>query len=269
MSSPSTTSVFPLKKPNHPRYLNTEFVGHTFPTKTTDDDERQREHTLRHARIHNQLASDPQYAGGIGWCAFDYNTHSNFGCRRSHLLPRRHRHLPRDTSPPPASTSRSVIPPKRSFSSRHFTGPAVTSPSASPRQSSAPTAITSSSIFASDSIESNPWKLIAELDPDREEFEHLTYPPFVLDLRKLDRKQFGIAWGDLRIDGFIKGKQVISKSLSGAATTANSLSCRTIASSRPTAPTPPASSFASPTSSMPFAPTPTTPSSSRWKAPRS
>ena len=66
---------FPLKAPNHPRYLNTEFVGHTFPTKTTDENERQREHTLRHARIHNQLASDPRYAGGIGWCAFDYNTH--------------------------------------------------------------------------------------------------------------------------------------------------------------------------------------------------
>src|SRR5579859_1468207 len=70
---------FPLKAPNHPRYLNTEFVGHTYPTKPTDDDERLREHTLRHARIHNQLASNPQYAGGIGWCAFDYNTHSNFG----------------------------------------------------------------------------------------------------------------------------------------------------------------------------------------------
>ena len=26
-----------------------------------------------------KLASDPRYAGGIGWCAFDYNTHSNFG----------------------------------------------------------------------------------------------------------------------------------------------------------------------------------------------
>ena len=24
---------FPLKPPNHPRYLNTEFVGHTYPTK--------------------------------------------------------------------------------------------------------------------------------------------------------------------------------------------------------------------------------------------
>ena len=34
---------------------------------------------LRHARIHDQLASNPQYAGGIGWCAFDYNTHADFG----------------------------------------------------------------------------------------------------------------------------------------------------------------------------------------------
>jgi beta-galactosidase len=41
---------FPLRKPNHPLYLNTEFVGHTFPTKTTDDDERQREHT-RNMRV--------------------------------------------------------------------------------------------------------------------------------------------------------------------------------------------------------------------------
>ncbi len=29
--------------------------------------------------MHDQLASNPQYAGGIGWCAFDYNTHANFG----------------------------------------------------------------------------------------------------------------------------------------------------------------------------------------------
>jgi len=66
---------FPLKPPNHPRYLNTEFVGHTYPTKTIDQVERLTEHTIRHARIHDQLASNPQYAGGIGWCAFDYNTH--------------------------------------------------------------------------------------------------------------------------------------------------------------------------------------------------
>jgi len=54
---------FPLKPPNHPRYLNTEFVGHTYPTKTIDQVERLTEHTMRHARIHDQLASNPQYAG--------------------------------------------------------------------------------------------------------------------------------------------------------------------------------------------------------------
>ena len=70
---------FPLKPPNHPLYLNTEFVGHTYPTKTFDNKERVMEHTIRHARVHDQLASNPQYAGGIGWCAFDYNTHFDFG----------------------------------------------------------------------------------------------------------------------------------------------------------------------------------------------
>src|SRR5438034_3012198 len=34
-----------------------------YPTKTIDQVERLTEHTLRHARIHNQLASNPQYAG--------------------------------------------------------------------------------------------------------------------------------------------------------------------------------------------------------------
>ena len=65
------------------------------------------------------------------------------------------------------------------------------------------------------SLESNPWKLFAELDPDKEEFGNLVYPPFILELSKLDTKQFEFSWGDLRIDGYLKGKQVISKSLSG------------------------------------------------------
>ena len=50
-----------------------------FSTKRFDNITRVAEHVARHARVHNQLASDDRYAGGIGWCAFDYNTHSNFG----------------------------------------------------------------------------------------------------------------------------------------------------------------------------------------------
>ncbi|MGA8672829.1 MAG: glycoside hydrolase family 2 TIM barrel-domain containing protein, partial [Terracidiphilus sp.] len=205
---------FPLKPPCHPRYLNTEFVGHTFPTKTTDDDERQREHTLRHARIHNQLASNPQYAGGIGWCAFDYNTHSNFGAGDRICY---HGVTDIFREPKPAAgfyksqcdpSEEIVLEPAfhwaRGDESVGFTKAVFCSNCEQLK------------IFArADSLESNPWVLLAEIEPDRTEFDHLKYPPFVLDLSKLDLRKFRAGWGDLRADGFIGGKQVISKSLSG------------------------------------------------------
>jgi beta-galactosidase len=205
---------FPLRKPNHPLYLNTEFVGHTFPTKTTDDDERQREHTLRHARIHNQLASDPQYAGGIGWCAFDYNTHANFGAG-DRICYHGVTDIFRENKPA-AGFYKSQCDPAEEV---------VLEPAFHWANSDESTSFTKAVVCSNcdhlkfylreDSLESNPWKLIAELDPDRTEFPHLTYAPFILEIKNIDRKQFDIAWGDLRIDGFIKGQQVISKSLSG------------------------------------------------------
>ena len=205
---------FPLKAPNHPRYLNTEFVGHTFPTKTTDDDERQREHTLRHARIHNQLASNPQYAGGIGWCAFDYNTHSNFGAGDRICY---HGVTDIFREPKPAAgfyksqcdpAEEVVLEPAfhwaRSDESVGFTKAVICSN------------CDHLQVFGrANSDPANSWTLLAEVDPDRTEFDHLKYPPFVLDVNKLDLKKLGAPWGDLRIDGFIAGKQVISKSLSG------------------------------------------------------
>ena len=54
------------------------------------------------------------------------------------------------------------------------------------------------------SLETNDWKLIADLIPERTEFNHLTYPPFILDMHKADFRQVGSHWGDLRIDGFIQ-----------------------------------------------------------------
>jgi beta-galactosidase len=205
---------FPLKKPNHPKYLNTEFVGHTFPTKTTDDDERQREHTLRHARIHNQLASDPQYAGGIGWCAFDYNTHSNFGAGD------------RICYHGVADIFREPKPAAGFYKSQCDPAEEVVLEPAFHWAKGDESVGFSKAVVCSNcdhlkfylrerSLDSNPWKLVAELDPDKEEFGNLTYPPFILELSKMDTRQFEFAWGDLRIDGYLKGKQVISKSLSG------------------------------------------------------
>jgi len=113
---------FPLKPPNHPRYLITEFVGHTYPTKTIDDKERLMEHTVRHARVHDQLASNPQYAGGIGWCAFDYNTHSDFGSG-DRICYHGVTDIFREPKPAQASTSRSAILRRKSCLSLLFTGP--------------------------------------------------------------------------------------------------------------------------------------------------
>ena len=205
---------FPLKEPNHPRYLNTEFVGHTFPTKTTDDDERQREHTLRHARIHDQLASKPQYAGGIGWCAFDYNTHANFGAGDRICY---HGVTDIFREPKPAAgfyksqcdpAEEIVLEPAfhwaRGDESIGFTKAVICSNCDRLKISA-----------RADSVEASPWIQLAEIDPDRTEFSHLKYPPFILDMTKLDLKKFRAGWGDLRIDGYLDGKQVISRSLSG------------------------------------------------------
>jgi beta-galactosidase len=204
---------FPLRKPNHPLYLNTEFVGHTFPTKTTDDDERQREHTLRHARIHNQLASDPQYAGGIGWCAFDYNTHANFGAG-DRICYHGVTDIFRENKPA-AGFYKSQCDPSEEV---------VLEPAFHWANSDESTSFTKAVVCSNcdhlkfyirkDGGPDSPWLPLIELDPDRTEFAHLTYPPFIFD-RGTVRDTNGHAWGDLRIDGFLKGQQVISKTLSG------------------------------------------------------
>jgi beta-galactosidase len=206
---------FPLLKPNHPRYLNTEFVGHTYPTKTTDDDERQREHTLRHARIHNQLASDPQYAGGIGWCAFDYNTHANFGSG-DRICYHGVTDIFRENKPA-AGFYKSQCDPEEEIVLEPAFHWARGDESVGFSKAVVCSNVEHIKFFARDIAKpESEWKLAAEVDPERKEFNHLKYAPFVLDVDKLDLEKLGMIWADLRIDGFIGGKQVISKMLSGS-----------------------------------------------------
>lgn len=203
---------FPLRQPNHPLYLNTEFVGHTFPTRLTDNDDRQREHTLRHARIHNQLASNPQYAGGIGWCAFDYNTHADFGSGDRICY-----HGVMDIFRTPKAAAgfyRSQCDPEEEV---------VLEPAFHWADGDADTEFNMALVCSNceqlkfyvrdANREANPWKLIAELDPDRANFPHLKYGPFDLDLKKAGGEDR--LWGDLKIEGYIAGKLAISKTLSG------------------------------------------------------
>ena len=60
-------------------YMVTEFNGHMYPTKSYDQEQRQIEHVTRHLDVLNAAYGDPEIAGCIGWCAFDYNTHKDFG----------------------------------------------------------------------------------------------------------------------------------------------------------------------------------------------
>ncbi|MCQ2508851.1 MAG: glycoside hydrolase family 2 protein [Lachnospiraceae bacterium] len=60
-------------------YMVTEYNGHMFPTKAFDWEEHRLEHALRHARVVNDIAAQPDIAGSFGWCMVDYNTHKDFG----------------------------------------------------------------------------------------------------------------------------------------------------------------------------------------------
>ena len=192
---------FPLRPPNHPLYLNTEFMGHTYPTKTIDNTERLTEHTLRHARIHNQLASNPQYAGGIGWCAFDYNTHFDFGSG-DRVCYHGVADIFREPKPAAGFYKSQCEPDEEIVLEPAF------------RWARGDESIGFSNAVVCSNCDHLKFyiddKLIAELDPERTEFGSLRHPPFVLHLQP-----FRNAWGDLRIEGYIQGKQVITKRYSG------------------------------------------------------
>jgi len=193
---------FPLKPPNHPRYLNTEFVGHTFPTKTIDNTERLTEHTMRHARIHDQLASNPQYAGGIGWCAFDYNTHGNFGSG-DRICYHGVTDIFREPKPA-AGFYKSQCDPSEEV---------VLEPAFHWARGDESVGFTKA-VFCSNCDHLKVYindKLIAEADPDRQQFQHLRYAPFTVDAGSGLRH----GWGDLRIEGYVAGKKVIEKKMSG------------------------------------------------------
>ena len=60
-------------------YLISEYMGHMFPTKPFDWEEKRLEDATRHATVLNDVAKNADIAGSFGWCMFDYNTHKDFG----------------------------------------------------------------------------------------------------------------------------------------------------------------------------------------------
>ena len=198
---------FPLKPPNHPLYLNTEFNGHMFSTKRFDQVDRVAEHVIRHVRVHNQLAGDDRYAGGIAWCAFDYASHRYFGsgdriCYHGvsdiFRLPKPAAGFYKSQCDPEEEV---VLEPGFFYSWGDRGG--GNGPGVVPICSNCDHL----KIYYSG-------RLLLEADPDRETYPHLKYPPFAVSLTRLS---FG-TWGDLKIEGYVQGKLAITRTLSGDGT---------------------------------------------------
>jgi beta-galactosidase len=168
------------------------------------------EHSLRHARVHNQLGSNPQYAGGIGWCAFDYDTHNNFGsgdriCYHGvsdiFRLPKPAAYFYKAQCDP---SEEIVLEPCFQWSAKGdwTSGLGV--------RAADGTFVTRNSIVWSNCDHLKFYvgdKMVAEADPDRANFPNLPHPPFQVDLNRNPSQ-------DLRIEGYLAGKKVIEKKYS-------------------------------------------------------
>lgn len=194
---------FPLRPPNHPRYLVTEFNGHMFPVKPWDDTDRMGEHVLRHARVHNQLGSDARYAGGIAWCAFDYATHANFGAG-DRICYHGVSDIFRIAKPAAAFYRSQCDPQEEVVLEPSFVWAWGDRPGGGGPGGAAPICSNCNhlKIYIGD-------RLAAEADPDRKTYPHLAHPPFLVNLGRVG---FG-GWSDLKIEGYVGGKLVATRIL--------------------------------------------------------
>ena len=172
-----------------------------YPDKTFDNVERAARAHHRHARVHDQLASDAQYAGGIGWCAFDYNTHDNFGSGDRicyHGVADIFR-IPK----PAAGFYKSQCDPSEEI----VLEPAFHWARGDENEGFTNALVCSNCEKLKYFVGS---RMIAEVEPDRKTYPSLKYAPFTANLRDA----IGKGWEDLRIEGYIGGKMVIERKMS-------------------------------------------------------
>lgn len=190
-------------EPNHLPYLITEFAGHMFPTKAWDHEQRLIDHALLHARIQDGQLGNEKISGAIGWCAFDYATHIEFGsgdriCYHGVMdifrLPKWAAYFYKSQQEPAKII---VLQP-----ATHWT--------MGDRSGGGNNPLT---IFSNcDEIEVMIGEiLVGRFKPDRETYPNLAHPPFTI--HGLDKYS---AWGqrqffDLHLAGYIGGKAVVEK----------------------------------------------------------
>jgi beta-galactosidase len=198
-----------IHPPVSPRYLVSEYAGHMFPTKRYDNTERVQQHALLHLTVLNALRGDAGIAGGFGWCAFDYNTHADFGsgdriCHHgvadAFRVPKAAAYAYLSQVDP---AERVVLEPAFVWAGgdhSDYGGPGIG-------------LILSNCDRIRAYVADEP---VAELFPDTAGHPHLEHPPFLFG------QTSGIApwrrtWGDLRLEGYLgdRDEPVVTRVLSG------------------------------------------------------
>ncbi|RMG84047.1 MAG: hypothetical protein D6712_11985 [Chloroflexi bacterium] len=196
-----------VESPLHRPHLITEFAGHMYPTKTWDNEDRVLEHALLHTRVHNQAMATEGVSGAIGWCAFDYNTHKEFGsgdkiCYHGVMDIFR---LPKFAA---YFYSSQISPEERIVlqAATYWTNGDRSGGGNDPLV-----------IFSNcDEIEVYIGeRLIGKFEPDRTRYPNLAHPPFTVEGLGM---RWGDAYDDLRVIGYYQGNKVAEQQIDASNT---------------------------------------------------
>jgi len=185
-----------VEEPVQTPHLITEFNGHMFPTKTWDGEERYIEHAIRHARIQSRQIGMGGVSGAIGWCAFDYNTHKEFGsgdriCYHGVMdMFRNHKWA--------GYFYKSQKSPDEEIVLQAGTGWTMGDRSEGGNN---PIRVFSNcdtiEVYLGESLH-------GKFEPDAQSYPHLPHPPFTVPMEMM----WGTAFDDLKIIGYYQGEQV-------------------------------------------------------------
>ncbi len=184
-------------------YIITEYGGHMYPTKSNDQEQRQAEHVTRHLEVLNAMHGDPQIAGCIGWCAFDYNTHKDFGsgdrlCHHGVMDMFREPKFAAYAYASQSDPADGIILKPVTFWARGERNIGGVLPLII--------------LTNCDEVELTYGNhRLKRVGPDREKYPHLPHAPVILDRRHFTHDELGLwgmMWEDATITGYLNGKAV-------------------------------------------------------------
>lgn len=187
-------------------YLITEYNGHMFPTKAFDQEQRQAEHVIRHLEVLDAAFGDPEVSGAIGWCAFDYNTHSDFGsgdriCYHGVGTMFREPKFAAYAYASQRDPAEGLVMQPVSFFARGERNIGGVLPLVV--------------LTNCDAVELRYGStLVKRVEPDRERFPHLPHPPVIIDHRHFRPEEMGLwgmTWEDSTIIGLRDGAPVMTR----------------------------------------------------------